>query len=313
MCRRAMGWIAGVAWLWNVVAASLGQLPAPVLPNTAPGPTPVVIEEKRVQIYPRGSTPIQFETFQGSNGREQITVVNSGVHIVIEGVSGLGTVDISSDRLVIWAAGDISAFGSSGEPVPVEFYLEGNVVFRQADRVIYASSMYYNVAQDQGIVMNSELLVPVTDFQGVARLKAAILRQYNRSSFEAFGAAVTSSRLGVPRYWFQSERLALTDTTGQGFDNLLAGQPPAVTSPQGVTGERRVTSRNNFVYLGGVPIFFWPVLTTDFTRPTAYVNRVRFGNDRVFGRRFGADWTSINCLLSEIASPIWTGRCRWIT
>ena len=248
-----------------------------------------MIDEKRVQILPRGSTPIQFETFTAPESGEQITVVNSGVHIVIDGLSGLGTVDISSDRLVIWAAGDISSFGNTSEPVPVEFYLEGNVVFRQADRVIYASSMFYNVAQDQGIVMNSELLVPVTDFQGLVRLKAAILRQRSSSDFEAFGAAVTSSRLGVPRYWFQSERLSLIDTTGQGFDDLLSGQIPTVGPTQGVTGERRVTSRNNFVYLGGVPIFFWPVLTTDFTRPSIYIERVRFGNDRVFGRLIGAD------------------------
>ena len=98
----------------------------------------------------------------------------------------------------------------SGEG-PLEFYLEGNIVFRQGDRVIYADRMYYNVRQEYGVVLNAEMLTPVPEYQGLLRLKADVLQQVNRQHFEAYSAALTSSRIGVPRYWFQSQNVAVDD------------------------------------------------------------------------------------------------------
>ena len=50
------------------------------------------------------------------------------------------------------------------------------------------------------------------------------------------------------------------------------------------------TSRNNFLYLGGFPVFYWPVLAADLTKPSYYVDGVRFGNDSVFGTQALVDF-----------------------
>ncbi len=254
---------------------------------------PLPLNEKRVVIHPRSGVPSQLESFLSPDGRERVGVINSGVTIVIEGISGLGTVEISTDRLVIWTTADLESLsggvaGSDAGAVPLEFYLEGNVVFRQGERRIQAAAMYYNVPLEQGLILNAELLAPIPDYQGLVRLKSAVLQQVDASRFQAFNAAVTTSRLGVPRYWFQTQNLSFTDTTPGGIGGMVDGDPATPLVPGAVpVGERRLTSRNNIVYMAGLPVFYWPVLSTDLTRPTTYINRVRLGRDRVFGQQFG--------------------------
>ena len=135
-----------------------GPSPNLAVPGTPPSMVTVTLPEapsptqgRRVQILPRSSAPANFSSFPSEDGREQIAVIDSGVNIVIDGLPTLGTVDIAIDRLVAWGPPDFDVTGGGGS-APIEFYMEGNIVFRQADRVIYANSMYYNVAQEFGVL-----------------------------------------------------------------------------------------------------------------------------------------------------------------
>ena len=38
-------------------------------------------------------------------------------------------------------------------------------------------------------------------------------QQLNRQFFQAYGAAITTSQMGVPTYWLQSEKIDFRDTT----------------------------------------------------------------------------------------------------
>ena len=77
--------------------------------------------------------------------------------------------------------------------------------------MIYADRMYYNVNANTGVVLQAEVLTPVPEYEGLMRLKADVLQQVDRQNFQAFGAALTSSRLGVPSYWIQTSTLQLQD------------------------------------------------------------------------------------------------------
>ena len=123
----------------------------------------------------------------------------------IENIQGLqvGKIDIETDRIVIWTA-RLDAFDVSGESsgariqpkdAPLEFYMEGNIVFRQGDRVIYADRMYYDIQREHGVVLSAEMLTPVEEYEGLLRLKADVLQVLGRQQVDAFGAAVTSSRM----------------------------------------------------------------------------------------------------------------------
>jgi len=264
-------------------------------PEPLPAPaSPVPASGRRIRVFPRSSVRVQARWFPSPSGQEWIAVIDSGVNVLIDGVDALGSIDVATDRLVIWTTGqqpDLSGQSVQGRDVPLEFYMEGNIVFRQGTRVIYADSMYYNVRQETGVVLQAEVLTPVSSYQGLLRLKADVFQQLDRHRFLAHNASVTSSRLGVPRYWFQSERITYQDIQ-QPLINPFTGQ--AAVDPQSgdvaVDHEMLATSRNNFVYMGGLPVFYWPFLASDLTEPTYYLRSLRVNNDNVFGTQVLTDW-----------------------
>ena len=263
--------------------------PAPSLPTQ---PT-----ARRIVLRSRSNVRMQGKVFPSANGQETIALITSGVNVVVDGIQnlrGLATdkIDIETDRIVIWTsrldALDLSG-QSSGEKLqtkdtPLEFYLEGNIVFREGDRVIYAERMYYNVRGRYGIVLNAEILTPVPSYQGLVRLKADVLQQLNEANFRASGAALTSSRLGVPSYWLQAQNIEFRDLQTSRLDPFtgqVAIDPE--TKEAAVDHQYLATSRNNFLFLGGVPVFYWPVLATNLQKPTYFVDSVRIKTDSVFG------------------------------
>ena len=256
---------------------------------------------RRIRVFPRTSVPVQARWFPDPATNEQIAVIDSGVNILIDGLGELGSVDVATDRLVIWTSGveapDLSGGAVQGRETPLEIYLEGHIVFRQGDRVIYAKRMYYNATTEQGVVLDAEAVTPAADYEGLLRLKADVLQQLDRNNFEAFGASVTSSRIGVPRYWLQSEHITFQDIQ-QPWINPYTGQAeldPATGDVQ-IDHSLFAASRNNFIYMGGVPVFYWPRLATDLTQPNFYIDRISFGNDSVFGTQVLTDWNMYQIL-----------------
>ncbi len=82
--------------------------------------------------------------------------------------------------------------------------------------------MYYNVQSEAGMVLGAEILTPAPQFEGIVRLKADVIEQRSRQSFLAYNAAMTSSRIGVPRYWLQADRLRLEDPRPNADQNQSA-------------------------------------------------------------------------------------------
>lgn len=292
------------------------QFAAPLAaPPPVAGPANV-IPPKRIRVFPRGPAGVPVQWFPSPSGAEQIGVLSAGVQIVVEGVvienlPRLGTLDVGAvsiltDRAVVWTnaplAADLTGEAATVDNAMWEFYLEGNIVFRQGDRVIYADRMYYNATQEYGVVLGAEILTPVPEYEGLLRLKADVLQQLNRQTFVAQGAAITSSRLGVPRYWLQSETITFQDNHVPVVDPLT-GQPmvdPQTGEPM-IDHEMRAESRNNWVYVAGLPVFYWPTIATNLEKSTFYVDEVRIGNDRVFGFQLGADFDVYQLL--GVANP----------
>ncbi len=124
---------------------------------------------------------------------ENAAIVSGGVRLLIEGLSAeglppgfgpLGVVDVSTDRAVIWASGVNTGRGGEGvqsADAPLEIYMEGNIEFRQGDRVVYANRMFYDVRRQIGVILDAELLTPLPmiegyQYSGLVRLKAAAIR-----------------------------------------------------------------------------------------------------------------------------------------
>jgi hypothetical protein len=269
--------------------------PTPALPGqTVPAPQPAApqrINFRTVKIFPRaeGMGP-NLETFTTPQG-EKGAILSGGVNIIIQGISGegipkmlgdVGDVDIEADRIVIWGldlnSGPGGATQQSNEPL--EVYMEGNIVFRQADRTIYADRMFYDARQYIGTILNAELLAPVPvtgpyQYPGLVRLRAAALRQLDRNHFLAQQGMFTTSRLEEPTYAVESDEIT--------FEDLEQTIPDPVTGAPIIAHQRLARSTNNYVELGGIPFFYWPVLSTDLEKPSYYIDNFRFRHDSVFG------------------------------
>ena len=256
---------------------------------------------RRLRAFPRSDVPIQARWFSNPAANEWVAVIDSGVNLIVDGLEGFGSIDVSADRLVLWTTGlqepDLTGQSVQSENTPLEIYMEGNIVFRQGERVIYAERMYYDVRNQVGTIVNAELLTPVPEYQGLLRLKAELIEQIGRDQFVGQNAFVTSSRLGVPGFRLQSSRAFVQDIQ-QPLINPLTAAPeinPATGEPL-IDHRRLITANNNLLYLGSVPIFYWPTIATDMSEPKFYVDRIRFKNDSIFGTQILTDIDAFQAL-----------------
>ncbi|WP_246112564.1 LPS-assembly protein LptD [Allorhodopirellula solitaria] len=255
---------------------------------------------KSIELLSRGTShPTDFQTIDRTESNETIVVATGGITVLVRDVMAqtptglrvpIGTVSLSANRIVAWTPplGDIITGAAGVSDAEGELYLEGDIVVRQGDQIIYADAMYYNAAREVGVILDAEVIATIPQTQGTARVKAEVMRQVARGNFVANNAAVTSSRLGVPRYWLQSNELSLTQRPVSRVDPDT-NQVISDTEPY-------VSSSGNFVYLGGVPVLYWPRFSTPLRKPTSYLNGASIKSDQIFGRQVMLEWDTFQLL-----------------
>ena len=262
---------------------------------------PLPTGTRRIRVFPRGDVAVQAQWFPDPRANKWIAVIDQGVNLIVNGLPGFGAIDVSTDRLVIWTSGtqepDLTGRTPQDQRVPMEIYMEGNIVFRQGQRVIYADRMYYDVANHIGTVLGAELLSPVPQYEGLVRLRAEVLQQTGRDSFFAQNAFFTSSRMGTPGYRLQSGDISFKDeqkpvvdpASGQQLADPLTGEPM-------VEHDRLVVATNNFLFLENIPVFYWPMIATDLNESSYFLRRIRFKHDNVFGTQVLTNWNMYQLL-----------------
>ncbi len=294
--------------VYNHAAAALGspdggvkpaQFAEPITPpSPIVGPPPGMI---RVRLQGRSAVNADAEiNTLNPNTNEVVVIVKSGVNIIVDGLDNFGSIDVDTDNLVIWTEGgfDRNAEGQTVQPRdrPLEIYMEGNVVFRQGEREIHAQRMYYDIRRQTGIVLAAEVLTPVPSYEGKLKLRADVLQQLGPDRFLAQNASLTSSRFGVPGYELRSGLMTYDDIQHPRI-NAFTGAPEV--DPSGapiIDHEKMATSRNNFIYVEQVPVFYWPFLATDLEQPNYYIDSVRVRNDKIFGTQIMADLNAYQML-----------------
>lgn len=265
-----------------------------------PGTNPQQIQQQQQQpaegglrhlrIFPRGESPPHIVWERNGQTEEGVAVITNGVQIFIDVPQG--QLDIVADKVVIWTVGEVSAQVRDkyqNETVPLEVYLEGNVVFRQGDRVIYSDRMYYDVKYKNGTVLQAEITTPAPKYGGLLRLKADLIRQIDDDNFYARNSYFTSSRLGAPRYRVQSQEVRVYDRQRVQTDPQT-GSPviDPVTQEQVVDHTQMLTAKSNAFYIGPVPVFYLPRFTTTLQQPSTVIQTMSFQEDKIFGFWFEA-------------------------
>jgi len=250
-----------------------------------PQPT-APIPRTDVDFDPRSANGnFNLRTVAGRNADEQIFVGTGGVKVNIDSERLQNVPQLANEpnqRLTILSDSIVAWRDSSSGTDRWEIYLEGDIVFVLGKRTIYAKRMYYDPNFKRGTILDSEMFTPLPKFEGLARLKADVIRQVDENNLRAYGAAVTTSRVGVPRYWLQSGALAIRrdqQTVVDPNTGLAESQDRFIAD-----------SGQNSIYLGGVPVFYWPRITTDLGNSAYYLRSIRVGNDRGFGFQIRTAW-----------------------
>ncbi len=261
---------------------------------------------RRISVFARSDVPVHYLMFPNPATNQYIAVIDSGVTVVIEGVNvkgfgDVGKLDIATDRLVIWMTGaqepDFSGPLNQDQRVPLEFYMEGNVVFRQGDRTIYADRMYYDVPNQVGSVLNADMLTPVPSYQGLMHLHADVLQQTAADHYFGQNAYITPSRMGAPTYRLQASELYFEDLQ-QPLIDPVTGQPQEnpITHEPLYEHQRLATGVNDFIYFGPVPVFYWPTMATDLNDPAYYIRNLSLAQDNVYGTQVRSHWSGYQLL-----------------
>jgi hypothetical protein len=273
---------------------------------------------RSIKVFPRsGGMGPSFEAVTSPQG-EPAVVLKGGVNVVIQGLSveglpasfgPLGDIDIETDRVVIWGidAGAALSGATQASDRPLEIYMEGNIVFRQGDRTVYADRMFYDVKHQIGIVLNAELIASVpqignVQYAGIVRLRAAALRQLDNAHFVAQNGLVTTSRLEDPSYAFTSDQIMFEDLQQPLVDPITGAPVIDPTTGGPVAAHKRLAeASNNFLYIGDLPVFYWPTIATDLEKPSYYINNFRFRHDSIFGYQVLTDLDAFQ--LTGIQAP----------
>lgn len=308
------------------------ELPGVVVPGAV---GPILPDSRRVvTIGPRdsGQNAVQDGRLL-PDGRFQI-ILRGGVNITVE-APGQGTIDISADNAVVW-----TRFGENGEGpppgagtggfgqdsrMPLEIYLEGNVICRQDQRkvagngdqiVTQASQFYVDIRQQKFIAPNAELDLFAPQLLTPIKTKARMIRQHRSllgmsgttpifgpSQVRAEDALITGSRFPVPGYRFQSRSIDITEQASPliGPDGRPVGNPEEITAPEDRIW--RVDARQNIFKIGPIPVFYWPRLVTDSDDLDPPLRQFQFRANNYFGQQLLTDWSMFKIL--GLRRPTW--------
>lgn len=274
------------------------------------------------QIYQRydRATDVKLRpnSSESSDGDgKDVWLISNGFTVVVQGLDGndrpVGdAVELSADQATIWSVGLESvdfanaANKTTAADLDLELYLDGDVVFRQGDNVIYADKMYYDVKNRVGIVLDAEMIARVPGTKdGIFRISADKITQRGPDALFASNAWVSTSSMGEPTYRLSAKSLVAETRRTPLYDVATGRQAiDPKTGKPALREESYLVAEDNLVSIGSVPVFYWPWFATDLKERSFYLRNVKVGSDSVFGTQIRTRWNPYQLLgLNERLRP----------
>ncbi|HEY2252072.1 MAG TPA: hypothetical protein VGH74_13460, partial [Planctomycetaceae bacterium] len=258
---------------------------------------------RSVRVFSRSGGGIQIESQPSKNTtpREQVVIVKGGVNVLIEGneppgPTSTGVIDLTADQVVFWtdeaSAQNLSLGANTTQPqeMPLQVYLEGNVVVRQGPNVLTAHQAFYDVREERALLLDAQIRTSAEGINGKVRVHAQRLRQIAKDTYQAQRAFITTSQFFKPGYRMQASEIFIEPrpetawwSTEEREIDPLTGQPL-----EGPT--LWATSLNNTFFVASVPVFYFPYISAPAEDPNIPLKDVQFQNDRIFGQTIRTRW-----------------------
>lgn len=256
---------------------------------------------RRLRFSSRYDNELSISGVVGSqeNDGKNVAAISNGFTLVIQGL-GLNdellgdALELSADQAIVWTGsreniGDATLSGDDD----YEIYLEGNVVFRIGDNVVYADRMYYDVKHFVGIIEDAEMCASLPGNDETAfRIGASKIIQRGLNSAYATDAWISTSQMGLPNYRLQANSL-VAETRASTLRDVATGQTiidPATGRPK-TESKTYVIAENNYVALGSLPVLYWPWMATEVDADRSlYLRYLKAGHDGSLGTQILTSW-----------------------
>lgn len=265
-----------------------------------PSPTPDVSSAlnrtSTLGISSRTSSPYQYRILP-SNHNEYSAVFWGGITLYAGDENSI--IDISADRVVIWAKG---ITGAPGQGVPnfsnfrkeqVEVYLEGHVEIRyrrlngpsaNVDQLVLADRGYYDLGRNSALLSKCELIYNLPGVRVPIHVQAAEVRQVDLNNFQASDAAFFASRLPSDpdiKVMAGTFNVQLRDMPHRGFLGATAYDPVLSTGTKeaGIFG----SADDVKIKFLDCPVGSFRHLEGDLRDPLGPIEGVRFVTGNIFG------------------------------
>jgi len=319
----------GPAQRGNVAPGARRDLPiVPILPGT----------QRTTSLFPRSGRQLQIVQLPATADGVVTYICRGGINIVTKSPK-FGTIDIEADEAVIWRGPDrekgAPAISPNGETfvddsrVPMEVYMEGNVVLRQDEnkfagkgdqRTARAPRLYYDFLFDRILAPNAEIDLFAPTFLSPIKFKSPRIEQFHRPILLPNGTSVlsdqpeirlepavtTGSRFPNPGYKITNSSIDLTRHS-RPLTNPNTGKEVKDPKNPNETPEEdiwRVDARQNFYFAGPIPVFYWPHVVTDIEDMEPPLRMIGYSNNSYFGEMFMAEVNGFRL--------IQTRRPKWI-
>ena len=291
---------------------------APILPGT----------QRITTVY--GGPKFTIERFMSSDGTS-IAVIRGGVNIVTTDPVR-GTSDIESDSAIIWTKPKPNSpparVGPSGEMIqapddPMEVYLEGHVIYRNDPRkqqgrddqkTFLAKRAYYDYISDRFLGLDAQVNIFAAGLISPFKMDTPRAEQFhplvpgpngqlvpdNFPEIRAEQTVSTGSRFAVPGYRFTSRSMDLRKVLSD-KDSYDWGDDPR--DPNAQTTTWRIDARQNFFFMGPVPVFYHPRFVSDVDDLDPPLRMFAYRNNNYFGSQFLLDFNGFKVF--QIRRPSW--------